>query len=504
MSEGPFLHGVASGDPRSDRVILWTRVTHDADEPVDVRWTVARDDGLHDVVASGTARAEAEHDFTVKVDAGGLEPATTYHYAFEALNARSDVGRTRTLPQGPCEHVRFAQCSCAKYSAGYFNAYARIAERDDLDFVLHLGDYIYEYGNVDKAPGPKIKRAMKPHEPCVTLEDYRTRYAHYRRDPVVRRVHARHPFIATIDDHEVADNTWRDGAKHHDPEHDGDWHERKRAALRAWHEWMPVRVDVVDGYPRINRRFSIGDLVDLFLLDDRSHRDAMANAPEPEAEDRTMLGKEQLEWLCDGLRSSRAAWRVVANGVMWGQVYTGLDEGEIGDALAEISVLTKKEHGPAPDQWDGYPAERERLFALLRDEGVEDVVFVSGDVHSAWAMDLKSRADERDEHPVGVEFVTPSITSENLDDHMHTDPRTVSIGVERQIVEENPHIHWVELDSHGYVVVEVTRERARASWWFVDEIWRPNDEERLESIWEVRAGEHRLREVEPPDMGAHD
>jgi alkaline phosphatase D len=492
-----FRHGVAAGDPLADRAIIWTRATAEADEPVDVEWIVARDPELNEVIGRGRAQAISDNDHTIKVDIDGLEPRTVYYYAFDANGERSPVGRLKTLPDGTADRLRLAFCSCAKYSAGYFNAYARIAEREDLDFVLHLGDYIYEYGNIDKncPPGPKIKRGMQPPHECKSLADYRRRYAHYRRDPDVLRLHERHAIIATLDDHEICDNTWRGGAKAHDPDQDGDWDRRKAAALRAWHEWMPVRSPDPEDPARIYRSFRFGDLVDLFLLDGRTHRDEMAKPPEADNPNRTLLGRDQYIWLTGNLERSTATWRVVGNGVMMGQVYTGVMPDEIADPLSEISVITPREHGPAPDQWDGYPAERDRLLVHLRERCVDDLVFVSGDVHSSWAVDLKRRDDREDADPIAVEFVTPSLTSENLDEHMHADARTDSLDIERRIIEENPHIHWVELDSHGYVVLDVTSDRVRASWYFVDEIFRPSDGETFAESWEVGRGERRIRPV---------
>src|SRR3954452_21826436 len=187
-----FLHGVASGDPLADRVVLWTRV-ESSGEPVPVAWRVARDAEFRDVVAEGETKADRDSDFTVHIEAGGLEPSTDYWYVFEAAGQRSPVGRTRTAPGGRVEGIRFAAFSCAKYSAGYFNAWGRIADRDDLDFVLCLGDYIYEYSNQDKGLGAEIGRAFEPDHRCVTLEDYRTRYARTRKDPDAQAMHAAHP-----------------------------------------------------------------------------------------------------------------------------------------------------------------------------------------------------------------------------------------------------------------------------------------------------------------------
>src|SRR4051812_12420666 len=455
-NDGVFRHGVASGDPLPDRVVLWTRV-EPADGEVSVVWRVARDPGLRRVVAEGEVTTDAGSDFTVHVDAAGLEPGTAYHYGFEAEGERSPVGRTGTTPVARVDGLRFAAFSCAKYSAGYFNAWARIADRDDLDFVLCLGDYIYEYSNQDKGLGAEIGRAFEPDHRCVTLEDYRTRYAHTRKDPDAQAMHAAHPVIAITDDHEFADNAWRHGAKKHDDAENGPWEERRAAAFRAWREWMPVRLEDPDeDGTRMWRSFSFGDLVDLLMLDSRTRRDEQSkDLEEVERPDRVLLGDEQFAWLTDRLTSSRARWRLIGQSVMIAQVKPDLMPEDIGDPLGELGVLTKREHGPEPDQWDGYPAERDRLLRDIRDHEVGNVVFVSGDVHSSWACDLRLDPHDPEETSVAVEFCTTSVTSENLDDHMGWGYRTRSPEVEREVVEDNPHISYAEFDSHGFLLIDV-------------------------------------------------
>jgi alkaline phosphatase D len=492
---GPFQHGVASGDPTSEALILWTRVTAE-DPAVEVSWVLGRDRELLHVVASGSAVATSEHDHTVNIDVRGLDPGTRYFYRFHALGAESPVGRTQTLPAG--DHLRIAVCACARYMSGYFNAYARIADREDLDFVLHLGDYIYEYGNDERGPRGWLVREVEPPHECITLADYRARYAQYRRDPDVARLHARHPLIATVDDHEFCNDTWRDGAGKHDPVRDGPWHDRKAAALRAWREWMPVRVPDPRDPSRIYRSFEIGSLAHLILIDGRTQRDRQTSDPrvmdDPE---RTILGPEQFAWFVDQLRASNARWRLVANGVMIGQVYSEFMPEDIGEPLSELGVLTSREHGPEPDQWDGYTAERDRVFRALIELGLGNTVFLSGDVHSSWAVELHRDHREKTDPPLAVEFVTTSVTSENLDEHLGTSARTESLHVERRVIEENPHIRWAELDSHGYFVLDVTPERAQADWYYVEVVGRTPGE-RLAAMWAVRSGESRLRAAERP------
>jgi alkaline phosphatase D len=443
---------------------------------------------------------EAATDYTVKVDPRGLEPATTYFYAFDALGRRSPVGRTRTAPAagGDGDRLRFALVSCAKYTAGYFNVYGRVAERDDLDFVLHVGDYIYEYGNDDpkSSPGKKIGRGVEPPHEARNLADYRTRYAHYRRDPDLQLLHETHPIVATVEHDHVRDDTWSGGAEGHDEATEGPWEARKQAALRAWREWMPVRLPPPPNEDRIYRTLAFGDLADVIMLDGRTKRDHQTQGPAMDSPERSVLGEAEHTWLLGELARSRAAWRLIGNDVMIGQVFTGFLPEELGNPLSEVGVLTKREHGPEPDQWDGYTAERGALFEFLERERIQNVVFLSGDVHTAWALELKRRPDDADEEPAAVEFVTASITTENLDDELGAEPRTRSLEIERTVIEENPHVQWVNLDAHGYVLLDVDAERVRAEWWFVPETHRRVSGEQRDAVFEVAAGTHRLRSVD--------
>jgi alkaline phosphatase D len=309
-SEAVFRHGVASGDPLRDRVVLWTRVTPGAPGTmVDVEWMIARDARMSRAIARGSMRTSAERDYTVKIDAVGLEPGSTYYYRFAARGARSPVGRTRTLPTRPTSRVRLALASCSNLPFGYFNAYARTAARNDLDAVLHLGDYIYEYANGTFGDGTALGRIPMPDREIVALDDYRTRYAQYREDPDLQAAHRQHPFIVIWDDHETANNSWRGGAQNHQPD-EGEWSVRRAAAVQAWREWMPVR-ELPGLEYRLYRHFAFGDLADLMMLDTRlegrdeqvASRDDVAAI---ERADRQLLGAAQEQWLLETLRDSKA------------------------------------------------------------------------------------------------------------------------------------------------------------------------------------------------------
>jgi alkaline phosphatase D len=489
-----FQHGVASGDPLTDRVMLWTRVTQDDPDPVPVDWVIARDASLGDVVGSGVTEATVEHDWTVHIDAAGLEPDTHYWYGFRALGEDSTIARTRTLA-AETEHLRFAMVSCAKFNAGFFNAYTRIAQRDDLQFLLHLGDYIYEASNTPPAsqtPGADIGRPFDPLNECVTLDDYRRRYNQYHRDPDVQTLHAAHPVIGTVDDHEFADGAWRDGASEHKPDEYGPWSERKANAFRVRWEWLPARPVDPDDPERVFRTVRIARLADVFIIDTRTKRDEPVGGPPMTNPERSALGPEQREWLFEELADSDARWRLLANPSVMGQTWREDLPDDVKRALKKVKLLADDMQGPDFDQWDGYPAEREALLRRMAETGENDLVVLSGDVHVSLALELDPNPFDDDDTPIAVEFVTPSLTSQNLDDKMGWQRRTASVPLEAAALKALPHWHWCDLDSHGYVIIDVTPERVRAEWWHLDTVLEHSPNEELGAAFEVAHGTPRL------------
>jgi alkaline phosphatase D len=484
-----FMHGVASGDPDTDRAIIWTRVNANDSANQPLTWRVSANAHMSDVVTSGETVARAEDNFTTQVDVGGLQPDRHYWYEFNSAGENSPIGRFRTLPAAGAEHIRFAAVSCAKYNSGFFNGYARIAERDDLNFVLHLGDYIYEASQTPPAsqtPGADIGRPFDPLNECVTLEDYRRRYAQYHTDPDTQAVHAAHAMLLSLDDHEFADGAWRGGSDEHKPERDGPWEDRRSAAFQARREWLPDRLPDPNHADRVFRNVGLAGLADLFLIDTRSRRDQPVAGPEMYDDSRSQLGAEQRDWLFDGLDRSTAPWRVLANGSILGRTWAPNIPEELGFALHKLK-LTSSDGGPDPDQWDGYPVERE---ALLDHIDSRNVIVLSGDVHVAMAVDLERQ--DKPGQPVAVEFVTASLTSQNLDDKTGWGYRTKSVEAEKQLLEALPNVRFCDMDSHGYMVIDVTPERVRVEWWFVDGVLQRTAVERLAYAVEVPFGSHSM------------
>ena len=471
-----FAHGVASGDPLVNRVIIWTRVSPmNPQEQVTVEWFIAEDAAFRRVLQRGMTSTNIGFDFTVKVDVTRLDPNTTYYYRFAALGAQSVIGRTKTLPQGTVDRVRFAVTSCSNYPYGFFNAYRMIANRADLDCVLHLGDYIYEYAEGQYGTGAPIGRAPLPNKEIVTLDDYRQRYAQYRTDADLQDAHRQHPWIVVWDDHESTNNSWTDGAQNHQPGTEGDWSTRRAVATQAWFEWLPVREN-----PFLNneiyRTFRFGDLMDLSMLDTRlAGRSEQVGPTSPLLADpsRSMLGADQEAWLYQELLSSQnrsTRWRVVGQQVMMGQLLNPAD-GNIFN----------------PDQWDGYPLARNRFLNHLTTNQIGNVVVLTGDIHSSWGNEITANPFMPNGFtPRCVEFVTPAVTSPGIDD------RAQATGFQLQIGATHPHVKYVELFRRGYMLVDIDKDRAQAEFYHVATITERKAEEEFARALQTANGVSRL------------
>lgn len=471
-----FGYGVASGDPLPDAVILWSRYVPVEDiASIDVELTIARDVALTDVVETTTLTTDPARDWTLKYDATGLDAGTTYYFQFALTDGteRSLIGRTRTAPTGAIDRLRFGVVSCASYGHGFFHSYRHLAERADLDAILHLGDYIYEYGDGEYG---SVRRYDPPHE-IVTLEDYRRRYQHYRADPDLQAVHQQHPFIVVWDDHETANNSYRDGAQNHTPGAEGEWEDRLAAAYQAYVEWQPIREQDED--LKIWRAFSYGDLLDLVMLDTRIWgRDMETNRAGRDDPDRELLGGDQETWLREQLEGSTAAWRVIGQQVMVGNWDTNSDE----EGFVPINL----------DQWDGYTPARARLFDLF--EASSNVVVLTGDIHSNWAMELARDPHDPEvydpttsEGSLGVELVVTSVTSEGA-------PGVIGMSLEEQALAVNEHLRYVNFRLRGYMLLDVTAERVHADYWVLDGVEAGEGNQSRERSFSIASGTNRLED----------
>ncbi len=482
-AEERFGYGVASGDPLADRVILWTRVNN-LTAATDVQWEVATDSGFAAVVRTGTASADPNRDFTVKVDCTGLQPGTVYFFRFHSAGQVSETGRTKTLPVGSPQQVRLAVFSCAAYPLGQFHAYANAAERSaEFDAGVFLGDYIYETGLTDaeQTAAAALGRKVQPQEELHNVVDYRRRYAHYHTDSDLRAVRKTMPIIAVWDDHEIANGVWREGDG---AETGAVFLARRAAAVQAFHEWMPTRTGADP--LKIYRSFDFGNLLSLHMLDARVvARDApiardqylAGAAADP---NRQILGQEQSDWLAARLPASTATWQVVGQQVLMARMLIPLsvfDDFSEGNITAFIQALDTPEASRTDQQrallaqpriamdlesWDAFVAAREKLLGTARTLD-KNLVVLSGDSHNAWASNLTDATGRS----VGVEFGVPSVTSLGLEqEHRKLSSQFMAETLVRMI----PDLKYAEIGHRGYLIVTLTPTAAQANWVFVSSV----------------------------------
>ncbi|MFJ1811052.1 MULTISPECIES: alkaline phosphatase D family protein [unclassified Streptomyces] len=508
-AEAPvFLHGLASGDPLPDGVLLWTRVTPTAEAipgsglgpDTDVSWVVATDKALMNVVAKGSTTATAASDHTVKADIRGLAPATDYYFRFSAGGNDSPVARTRTAPAADAAvpGLRFGVVSCANWEAGYFSSYRHLAARGDLDAWLHLGDYIYEYGTGEYGTRGTVVRQTAPTHEILTLADYRTRHGKYKTDPDLQALHTKAPVVAIWDDHEFANDTWSGGAENHTEGAEGAWSARQAAAKQAYFEWMPVRPALAG---TTYRRLRFGKLADLSLLDLRSFRSqqvAVGNGTVDDP-DRTITGRAQLDWLKAGLKTSDTTWRLVGNSVMISPFAIGSLSADLFKPLAKLLGLPQEGLGLNTDQWDGYTDDRRELLAHLRSNAIRNTVFLTGDIHMAWANDVPVDAGT---YPLSAsaatEFVVTSVTSDNLDDIVKVPEGTLTAIASPIIRAANRHVHFVDTDRHGYGVLDITAERAQMDYYVLSDRTSTTATSTWSRSYRTRSGTQKVERTYDP------
>ncbi len=482
---GGFTHGVASGEPGAEQVLLWTRYA--AAQDTKLTWEVAEDEAFSRMAAAGDALASPASDCCAKAWARGLAPGRWYYYRFIAPSGeRSVTGRTRTLPVGPVSRFRIAVFSCSNFGFGWFNAYAHAAEVGDFDLALHLGDYFYEY---KRGEYPSVKQTvggrLSPVDEAVTLAGYRERFATYRADPDLQRLHQLYPMISVWDDHETANDTWQNGAENHQSGTEGDWAVRKAASERAYREWLPVSDDYW-------AKYEVGELATLFRLETRHIArsepfelvDVVKAKSPAEAEaalaafrdgkwqdaSRGLLGQEQEAWLAGGLKASnrsRKPWQVLVQQIVMASIAmpTNLADGMAANApdwlkqRIQDAITASKVGLPwNMDAWDGYPAARDRLYRTALDAQA-NLLVLAGDSHNAWASDL-----DRKGRRVGVEMACHSVTSPGAESTIRwRDPQAMAADV----VARNPSLRWCDTAQRGYLAVELTPQAASGEWRFL-------------------------------------
>lgn len=513
-----FSHGVASGDATQNSVILWTRALplQVGVNEVTLGWQIALDANFKQLVRSGEVSTSGERDYTIKVDVQELPAGSKYFYRFFGADTQSTVGKTKTLVAEQLTALKLAVFSCSNYPAGYFNAYREAALQADLDAVIHLGDYIYEYAADGYATekSAEIGRtfAADNKSEILSLDDYRKRYALYRTDAGLQQLHAAVPWYLVWDDHEITNDTWHSGAENHQSETEGDFLIRRMAAVRAYYEWLPIRPPQGEASAQIYRSFDFGNLLSLHLLDTRViARDEQLDyknyldtntgkfATERFATDisaeRSLLGQEQLGWLSEKLKQSNCHWQLLGQQILMSKMHLPAELLSVQDysklpeklkALVEVKkrVLTAQQSGQPVDPtdlarvstvmpynldaWDGYPREREQLYAIAKQLN-KPLVVIAGDTHNAWHSLLVDQHDQQ----VGVEFATPSVSSPGMEYYLQVPPsQTDELANAFSLLIED--LQWCNLHQRGFMQLSVTRDRITCEWLFIDNILSEN------------------------------
>lgn len=515
-----FDYGVASGDPLQDRVILWTHAKEGdfmaASPSLTLQWEVATDASFATLVASGSVVAAQSAGYTAKVDATGLSAGKNYYFRFKSGKAISAVGQTRTLPAAGVAEVKLAVFSCANYPAGYFHAYSE-AVKAGAQYAIHLGDYIYEYpaNGYASADAVKLGRVVRPATECLKLADYRERYAQYRSDPDLKQLHSSLPMIAVWDDHEIANDTFKDGAENHTEGTEGKFTDRVAAALQAYHEWLPIRTPEMTNLRKIYRSFDFGQLLSLHMLETRllarekaievndllNPATASANIALLSSPTRQMLGAEQQSWLNARMSASNATWQVLGQQVLMGRmefpasVLVTLDPTNPANATAAGQAAGKKAvndyliakgtAAQAPsaltdaqknllnttlnpklgynlDAWDGYPVARETILGTAAALG-KRLVVLAGDTHNAWCSELKLINGNK----VGQEFATPGVSSPGFEEYLPTITAVEAAQIFQGVVDT---LKYTDLSRRGFLMMRFTPTAATGTWHLLDSV----------------------------------
>ena len=486
-----FNHGVASGDPLSDRVILWTRVTPQQAGPVRVILEVSKNKSFSSIVFSQKLQTSSLSDYTIKYDFLAKKYCDSdkgFFYRFRAGNAISEIGKSKTFSENTIS-AKIGIFSCSNFPAGYFNAYQAAAEKDGLDLWLHLGDYLYEYpmGGYATDKAKKLGRVPEPLHEMISLSDYRLRHAQYKQDQGSKALHKHAPLIAVWDDHEFSNDAWKRGAENHSEDgSEGDFYARRSAAIKAYYEWMPIREQ--QNKRRIFREFKIGKLIHLIMLDTRQFgRDKQIQPKnyltksgfnqakfynDLNSANRELLGAEQLDWIESKIINSDAVWTIFGQQVLMAKL-----------KFPDISKMLKSKEIPGflkpylkflglgipsnLDAWDGYPAERNRLYKIMSN-AKKRFISLAGDTHNSWVSELKDKSGNK----VGIELGAPSVTSPGITDILNLDEKEFV----DSIVKINNELQWMNPSNRGYLSLNCRKDKIIASFNFIKELEQINSD----------------------------
>lgn len=496
-----FTHNVASGEPGPNSVLLWTRYVNPTGGPSKVRVEISESRDFAKIAGGGQMVTGPWRDHTVKITVDNLAPGKWHWFRFIAPDgSMSPVGRTKTLPVGKASKFNIAIFSCSNLGFGEFNAYGHAAAREDIDLVLHMGDYIYEYGRGGYDGGAKFAARIFPADEILTLADYRLRYASYRSDPQLQALHANFPMIPNTDDHEGANDAWEGGAQNHTPD-EGDWNARRNAAMQVWREWLPVGEQPWKEYP-------IGELATYYRTDTRMvarskpnfHGDLMRSADPAKAfadfrdgawrdPAMTMFGTEQESWLFGAIARNKATWAVLGTGTNMGYNFTPeeamnwfpKDAPERTKNFVRQGIAAAKAGLPYNlDNWGGYPVARSRVLAAAQ-RADANLVVVTGDSHNGWAFDLPE-----DGKPAGVEFGGHSVSSPGFESAtVGVDPAVIARNLQEASKQE---LRWVDTSNRGYMHLSLTPQAATNEWVFMQTVKDVSLETKAGHRMKVRPG----------------
>jgi len=474
-----FNHGVASGDPTHSNIIIWTKITKNTNLKIDVDWQISNKKDFSNVISNGKTKSYSYNDFTVKIDAKiPLKyNAESIYYRFFVNNNFSPIGTTKTLPISNPNKFNLAFCSCSNYPAGFFNAYREIALDDDIDLVLHLGDYLYEYGEDGYATedAKKLNRVVDPIGEIVSLNDYRRRHALYKSDKDLQLLHSQKPMIPVWDDHEFANDSWKNGAENHSYD-EGYFATRKSNALKAYYEWMPIRES--NSKLKIWRKFEIGTLFQLFMLDTRSiYRDKQLNLDnyfknttfnkkqyiKDLQKKRNLVGTEQFKWLDKNINNN-FKWSVIGQQILLSptvlpKIFSKLDKNLFPNFLHKYLKIGGMDIPYNTDSWDGYPRERNKLLKILSKS--QSSIVLTGDTHNSWISNLYN-----DMNFIGVEIAAPSITSPNSVDIF----KSMTEDIDKDFIKYNKNLKWTNGSGKGFVKLTIASNQIEVKFIYVNTV----------------------------------